>query len=84
MLFVDSSRAGPMSGEEMGRLRELSKSNWNLSQEILELVAQPAARSTIWKVSFPGSSVGLSLFQAALDGLRMSFSSSYYLYVLGG
>lgn len=54
-----------MSGGSIRALGEVSKSYWNLSQEILELVAQPAASSTVWKVPFPASSVGLSLFYAA-------------------
>jgi hypothetical protein len=32
----------------------------------LELITQPAGSLTGWRVSFPGSSVGLNLFQAAL------------------
>ena len=35
----------------------------------LEHTAQPAGSSTGWRVSFPGASVGLSLFQAAQAGL---------------
>lgn len=85
-----------MVGSLLKRIRNDSKTDkllkppqygWQLTENgNLEYVVQPAVSLTSWSLSFPGSTVGLSLFQApwlvslplgSSAGLRVSFSCPY-------